>query len=300
MQTFTHRFITFTFAILLGLVFIFQSCKKDETFPNPEIEFSTENGFHSSDTTLKLSEEITIKIIAETMSDVPLTQLHIKIDKDDDITQIDSGINTTVLNFEKTILKSTAEKETWTFYVADRDGRTSDEISITLILDESSSYGEIISIPLLILGAQNNSGTGGFYSLEDDQVYTLSEAFNNQDKINILYYYDLVGSDKNVLASPDANNDGNIDLSNWDDPKNETEYQEIETITEDEFNTCSNDSLILNNTFEFGTGKRKAKKLASGDIYSFVTHDAKKGLIKVINTDGQDEGTIRIAIKMQE
>lgn len=300
MQNFTQRNLLLIIAIFIGINAVFQSCKKNETFPAPELEFISEPGYQSGDTTLRLSDEVTIKIIAETMSDVPLTQFHIEIDKDGEITTVDSGINTNVLEYQKIISKSTAGIETWTFYAADREGRISKKKSITFNLDESSAYGAIIEIPSLILGAQDNTSTGGFYSIENNQIYTLADASVNQSAVNILYYYDLVGSDKNVIASPDANNDGNIDLSDWTDPKNETEYFEAETVSIEEFDASANDSLILNNTFEFGTGKRKAKKLAAGDIFSFVTHDAKKGMFKVINVDGQEAGTIEIAIKIQE
>jgi len=300
MQTKTHRYFVLSLLFFFGFSVVFLSCKKDETFPDPKISFSTNNDYLSNDTTLFLNDEVKILIIAESMSDVPLTQLHIKVDKDSEITTIDSGINTNILNFEKTIKKGTALSETWSFYVADREGRTSKEISITFSLNESSIFGNIIIIPSIIFGAQDHATIGGFYSLENDQIYIEADAANNQADINLLYYYDNVDADENTIASPGANIDATIyDLSNWT-VKNTTRFESKSNITDEEFNNCNNDSLILNNTFVFNDGKRKAKNLTIGDIYAFATEAGKLGLFKVINLESQETGVIEIALKMQE
>jgi len=41
------------------------------------------------------------------------------------------------------------------------------------------------------LGAQNNTTIGGFYSIVNDQVYTLEDAFANQELIDFLCFYEL-------------------------------------------------------------------------------------------------------------
>jgi len=47
-------------------------------------------------------------------------------------------------------------------------------------------------------------------------------------------------------------------------------------------------------------GKRKAKELETGDIYSFKTQDAKYGMFLVTEIFGSESGAIKMDIKIQE
>ncbi|MBN2776668.1 MAG: hypothetical protein JXR36_03450 [Bacteroidales bacterium] len=290
---------------ILLISLLLSSCVQEETYyPNPNIEFKTETGYAFLDTSLLLGDSVLIGIVANTNSNVALTHFHYLIQNDSLITRVDTGIFVNEFNYNKLIVKGVAENETWFFYVRDQSGRKSDTISITFHKNEESIYGGIETISSIILGAQNNTTMGSFYSFSENQVYDIENAFNNQSKINLLCYYDFIDGDENTISSPGASIDnsiytGSYALSNWT-IKNTTRFIYKDNISIAEFDACNNDSLIVYNSFEFITGKRKAKNLSNGDIYAFVTEDGKKGLFKVLNVNETDSGTIEILIKMQD
>jgi len=240
---------------------------------------------------------------ASTGSNVNLTHLHIDIEYDDETTSLDSGFSSGTLNYDRTISKSSSELETWSFYVRDMDGRQSDTLSLTLAKSAESEYGAIKRYNNVSLGAQNHSAKGGFFTSSDGTIYSLDDAFLNQAKIDLVYYYDIVESDKNTLASAGANIDNSIfpgssGLENWT-TINTARFILAEEVAAEEFSASANDSLILFNSFEFDAGKRKAKKLNAGDIYSFVTDNGIKGMFKIITVDGQEAGYIDCDIIVQ-
>jgi len=154
------------------------------------------------------------------------------------------------------------------------------------------------------LGAQN-AGIEGFYSLENELSYQISDAHAIQESINLLYYYDFLQDEDNVIASPGANidasvfNDATYGPENWQ-VRNTTRFEKKSgELTTDEFLSSANDSLILSHTFDFSSGKRKSKNLVAGDIYAFVTDENHRGLIHVVEVIGTDEGTVEFEIKMQ-
>ncbi|MFC2111090.1 hypothetical protein ACFLQ5_01420 [Bacteroidota bacterium] len=170
-----------------------------------------------------------------------------------------------------------------------------------LLKDSSSSFGNIKYYNNVELGAQNNI-TGSFYSLYDDSVYNLTNAYANQNKIDVCYYYDLINTDENTIASAGANIDASVypgpnALANWSIKR--TSRFKTSGISGNDFLTANNDSLLI---VEYGQsdGTRKAKNLKSGDIFSFKNEDGKIGLFKVNSVNGTDAGTINISIKVQE
>ncbi len=291
--------------IILLCIIATAGCTKDKpVYPVPTIKFVTLPGLTSTDTTLMLNDTVRIGISAKTGSDQALTHFHMTVIKDSAITYIDSALYTNQLENFRTIIKGIAKKETRIFYVRDRDGRKSQELTITFSLDSSSMYGDISYILSIRLGAQKNTSTGSFYSLSAKNIYTKADAFTNQGLINLLYYFDTIDADKNTIASPGANVDasvfpGTTGITNWA-IRNTTRFKIQQNITTNQFELCRNDSLILSNTFEFESGFRKAKNLVSGQIYSFVTDSGLKGLFKVLEVSGETEGDIAIAIKIKK
>lgn len=286
--------------LLLACVFI--SCQKDETSiqPNPVISFTQDIGFVWQDSTFSVGQTFKIGITAESQSDVPLTHFNYTIVSDGITITIDSGIHTPTFNFEKIISKSFAEIENWSFTIHDKDGRPA-SLQLSIFAADSSEFGSILHLPSVMLGAQNNPSTGSFYSWGSELVYSLDEAFQNQEQINLLYFFDLIDGENSTIASPGANIDASVfpganGLLNWS-VRNTTRFV-VSDIDEQEFNKCDNDSLILATNFEFNSGKRKAKNLKVGDIYAF-NNNSKKGLFLVKSVSGNESGSIEIEIKMQ-
>ena len=159
-----------------------------------------------------------------------------------------------------------------------------------------------LNIADIEFGAQGNTEKGQFYSLQKEKMMTQTEAYLDQGRIDLLYYYDTVDEDEHTIASPGANIDpsifggGDYSVTGWG-TKNTARFIEA-NISEDEFFASTNDSLILANTFDFNSGKRKAKKLAAGKIFSFVTDTQLKGLFLVKDVQGEENGSIKIDVKL--
>jgi len=289
--------------LLIIIVFMLAAiygCKKEENaYPPPSIQLISNDGYVSNDTVLKLGEMFKIGIIAEN-PDVNLTNFIIRVESDVMETYLDSGMNTPVLNYEKTLVKGIKASEKWIFIIRDKDGKSA-EISLNIQKDTSSTFGNIMYYPTVVLGAQNNTN-GSFYSLTEDSVYSQPSAFNNQDKIDLCYYYDFIETDENTIASPGANIDETVypganGLSDWN-IRRTTRYT-ITDLTNSDFENAMNDSLLIA-AYGQSEGKRKAKNLQGGDIFSFKNEDGKTGLFRVNSVLGADEGTIDISIKVQE
>ena len=288
--------------LLISLLFTiaFSACKKEKTeYPPPTIQFISENGFVFHDTTLALGEQFNVGIEAGNPN-VNLTNFIIKVEGGQIETYLDSGMNTASLQYVKTLTKGIATTEKWTFIIRDRALKSS-EISLHIKRDTSTAYGNIIYFPSVKIGAQNHVA-GSFYSLNENDIYTLEKAYLKQNFIDLCYFYDLIETDENTIASPGANIDasvfpGEYGLDNWTNHR--TTRFKYTDITKIEFGSIKNDSLIIT-TYGQSDGKRKAKNLQNGNIYAFKNEDGRMGLFLVNSVTGTDEGTINISIKVQE
>lgn len=212
---------------------------------------------------------------------------------------LDSGLNAPEFVSRRTIVRGTDSIENYTVLIRDRNFNET-TFNFSIGLKPTLTYGEIRFWPHIILGAQNNATTGSFLDLFSGQLNNLSQAFLDQDSVQMVYFYDAV--DLNTIASPNANIDtsyfgGSSGLANWTH-KNEIRYVQIFN-TESDFLNMQNDSLIIANLFPYDTGKRKAKVLQAGHMYEFC-FDGLYGIFYVNSVSGTDAGIIDISIKMQQ
>ncbi len=284
--------------ILPGVV-LFACNKEQPNYPPPTVRFVTDSGYIFHDTILTLGEKFKIGIDANNPN-VNLTNFIINIEGEEIENYVDSGMNTASLHYRKTLTKGIANTEKWTFIIRDRNLKSS-EISLNIKRDTNTAYGDIIYFPSVEIGAQNQPD-GSFFSLSEEAVYTLEEAFLNQDVIDLCYYYDFIDTDEHTIASPGASIDtsvfpGESGLDSWINRRT-TRFKHAD-ITSAEFEGSTNDSLLIV-AYGQSDGKRKAKNLQSGNIFSFKNEDGKMGLFLVNSVSGTDEGTINISIKVQE
>lgn len=288
------------FLAIAVVVMVLTSCRRDdEPGIPPTIELRIDSGYVHSDDTVAAGKTFTVGIIAH-KGDANITNFMMNIANDSLYTYLDTGLNAEDVIISKTIIKGLGQKDTWTFTVRAKDGAWA-SVSLNIFLDTSSTFGPVITIPSVILGAQHCTANGSFYDVKNNTIYFLADAFNVQDSIEMLYFYDAVTSDANTIASPNANIDtsvfnGTYGLPNWT-VKNETRYLKT-TLTAVDFDNFNNDSLLIA-TYNETLSKRKAKNLAVGDIYAFRTANNKLGLFEVLNVFGTDAGTVEIKIKMQ-
>ncbi len=279
------------------------SCKKDiADYTSPQINFVIEEGFINSDTSAKVGDTLYIKVLAESLSEYSLSTIRFERITPIDTIVIDTGMHVQSILVNKKIIKSIAEWEIWNITTRDRNRKASNTISLKITKDESGAHGEISHVLPFGLGFQDNNEFESFYSLSQQTVYNMEDAFSIQEEIHFLSYYDNIDEDEHTIASPGANvaaeiYGGNYPLDIWD-TRNTTRFAEP-NITLEDFDNCQNDSLIYATTFAFETGKRKAKNLKANDIYSFVSDKGNFGLFKVISLEGNETGNVVIEIKMK-
>jgi len=283
---------------LIVALFIFASCEKEtQTQLPPSIQLIQKPGNVSSDTTFAFGDLMTFTIQA-TGGSANLTNLYVIRDGDRMIQTraLDTSMN--IFNFEinKSFTKNLADWEIFTFVIRDKN-RLSDSVSIFIHRDTTADFGPIRFLESEILSAQNMGIPGSFFSFVDG-VLDLNQAMQKQEFIDLLYYY--YGEDENVIASPGANVESGVfegDLQDWT-IRRTTRFIELDLPAE-EFYAAENDSLLVVSYIE-GSGKRKAKNLTSGKIFSFKTQDSKFGIFRVLEVEGSDAGTIKYDIKIQD
>jgi len=294
------RIFLYIVFFICAAAFLLAACQKEEETTNgPTIKLSLDSGYVHSDTTALIGSTFKVGIIAES-GDVNITNFMIKITTDSTQTYLDSGLNSASFNINKYLVKGVSQEETWTFIVRDKAGKSA-SLSIKITADSNSTYGPVITIPSITLGAQNNTTVGSFLDIKNVLVYNLADAFGIQDSIEICYYYDFLQGENNVIASPNANIDGSVypgqyTLTNWT-VRNETRYLQT-SLTSSDFSGMVNDSILIA-SYNAPLAKRKAKNLIAGDIYSFKTAKGKFGLFQVLNVNGTDSGNVEIMVKIQ-
>ncbi len=289
-------------AVVVSLLafFVLPSCKKKDTNP-PQIFFSTGSTYVYKDSVMATGCNFKVEINAQTGGDANITNFIIRNEHDGIVTSyFDTGMNNETIKISKILTKSIYDSEKWTFIVIDKNGKNA-SISFITTKDPSSQYGPIKHFDAT-MGAQSSTLFGSFLSLNSGFTFFQDSAFAHQDSIEMLYYYDAIGTDANSIASPNANIDpsvytGSTGLANWT-IKNETRYYKT-TLTYADFNAATNDSLLLISYSEIN-GKRKAKNLVSGDIYAFKTAHNKYGLFYVNQVMGLDTGNISVNILIQK
>jgi len=283
--------------IVLVAIFFLTACEKEKVSDiEPIIQLNTDDGFISSDYTMAAGQQYDVHVIASAENGENITNLIIKSNG----TRIfDNGYNTPTLSEIVTLTKTSEETEILTFVIRNK-ARLSDSLSITLT-KEIREPGEITRYTSNIMGCHENTALGNYYSLSNNLIYTQAEAFNNQNLIDFIYFYDAV-EDENALGSPAANLSRIITGSDAPDKwttKRTTRYTRAPiNITNEEFENASNDSLILANLFI--DGGRKAKHLTNDQFYGFVNEENKYGIIKIEDVTGQAEGTIQFSLIIQK
>ncbi len=279
------------------LVMTLNSCQKDQAPGPPQITFIYEKGYISHDTTIEPGQKVKVGIRA-VGPDANLTYFSIRLNDGKSQIFLDTGFNTPLLDYNLELIKTTAPMEKWTFLIMDRN-RIEQSVQIVLTKSDIPKWRKIRSMTDIILGGQENSATGSFFSLADTLVMNLQQAFENQAMVDMVYYY---GQYESTLASPNEAEapgffTGPKGIANWT-VKNETRY-DTTVITSQVFDASENDSLILS-AYEPTAGKKKGKYLQPGMVFSFKSPDGKLGLIKIQDVQPASTGSVKLTIKIQE
>lgn len=293
-----YRYVRNGISVIITFsLFVLISCQKETGTSHPKVVFNLDSGFVFRDTTLSIGNVIHVGIKAQG-NGANLTFFHISWNNGTEHTLLDSGLNQPSFIYDMSITKSANESEIWKFIVMDRD-RNFSSVQLTLIKDSSSHYGPIRTFRDILLGAQDNTGAGSFYSIGANRRFTLDEAYLRQDSVDLVYYFYLYDA---TFASP-AESDvtsiftGPSGIANWT-VKNETRY-DTTGIASTYFSISLNDSLILA-AYEPVNLKRKAKYILPGMVISFRDPKGKLGLIHVKDVVQGSTGQVLIDLKIQQ
>ncbi len=300
MQLTPYRLICSVAFALLLLLFsssFFLSCSKDPQAVPPGISLIQGEGYISHDTAMAPGTKVRVGIHA-LAGNASLTYFSVRFNDGTSKILLDTGMNSPSLLYNLDVIKTNAQVEKWTFFVMDRN-RREDSVMISFGKSEISQWGRIRTVNDVVLGAQENSAAGSFYSLDNELVMNLEEAYVNQSLVDMVYYY---GQYEGTLASPNEAEapgffTGPHGIVNWT-VKNEMRY-DTTMILPAVFDASTNDSLILT-AYEPTAGKKKGKFIQQGLVFSFRSPDGKLGLIKIIETSPLPSGYVKLSVKIQE
>jgi hypothetical protein len=288
---------------LLGLILftglIFTSCTKDEDEEPvlPVVAFNQQAGFITGDATAAYGDTLNFGIILKGNGTDNLVKFVMKANGQ---TLLDSTINTQNFTYNFYTIKGTNPSDEWSFSTTDVAGNRKEE-SITI----TAAFGEINTYTTILMGAQDNATTESFLSLQGNEatLFLQAQAFQNQEKIDLFCFYENNATHQNLMAlgSPGSSiNDiftGQTSPDNYT-TKNLTRFYKTE-LTSAQFDAVADDAVLLD-SYNADEARKKASVLTVNDVYAFRIQSGLTGLFKVLEVNGAEAGTLKIAIKIQK
>ncbi|MDP3462777.1 MAG: hypothetical protein Q8S18_08325 [Bacteroidales bacterium] len=153
------------------------------------------------------------------------------------------------------------------------------------------------------LGAQTNVEIGGFLSVAFKTVYAQDAAASNQEKIDILCFYEEEGGNYIAIAAPGTGINGIFTgesaPENWT-VKNQTYFTVPATeLSIEQFDQLADGDAIIQGYYDetVTSGNRKVKNLKINDIYAFKTADGTFGIFKVMDVSQGVSGYVELEYK---
>lgn len=155
------------------------------------------------------------------------------------------------------------------------------------------------------LGAQENPAHGAFLSVSEKKVYTQANAFMNQDKIDILCFFELANGNNIAIAAPGSNITGifvgESAPQNWT-VKNQTYFTDPATeITPVQFDQLKDGDAVIQSYYNesITSGNRRKRDMKVNDIYAFKTASGTYGLFKVTAVEQGATGYVEFEYKLK-
>lgn len=293
----TMKNLLMPLAALLMAATMFTSCSKDDETPdygNPVITLKADSGYTSQNVTVLYSDTLMVGLKFQSNGSDNLTNFKISVNGE---AVKDSTITGPGAEFDFYIIKQLPATESWKFDVTDAAGHT---VSKTLVISRENGINAYAGV---VLGAQNNTTDKGFMSASTGATFTIDEAFNNQEIIDLFCFYEDTPSHQNfmTLAAPGSNIQGiftgDHDPANYT-TKNKTFFVKT-TLTTADFDGASTDDLMLTN-FDNENKFKKASKLEAGTVYVLQFANSKYGILKVVAVEGTEDGKLTFDLKVQK
>ncbi len=298
-----RRFVLFL--MLAALASVFTACTKDEepTDKAPTIAFKGGAGYTSADATLPAGSTTIYGIIASANATTNSKLVRFKVTRTfNNVPQVvlDSTLaNLSTFTMDGEIdVRREAGSERWTFEIVDKDGQSA---SVSLNITAAPVANVYTAI---LMGGQNNTAVGSFWSSLDNKVMKQAEAVANQNKVDLLYFYGTVNQATIAAADDDQAAIAWNNIFNTWSVKNATRFKKIGSIDWNQVTEYNDEMIVANAT---NLTDSRANMLQVGDIVAFQTaatsaNPGKKGLFKVLSIDGTmgADRTITIEVKIQK
>jgi hypothetical protein len=164
--------------------------------------------------------------------------------------------------------------------------------------------------PQILLGAPNNTvNLYRFFGIKDSYrrygVGNIDDTRSNSQKIDFLYFFNIVGSWQNVIFSPDypftpGTFWGSL-TSTWSH-KNSTIFKLTPSITASMFDAMDDGVSFLTqlNAIDFSAGTQNSVAvLAVGQVFAFKKSDGKRGFIRVVSIASNPSGQVELLCKTE-
>ncbi len=287
--------------ILTGLTAVFLtvlsfSCTKDGG--SPTIRFMKGPNFTGKDTVIRVNYELPVAIEVFWNGTDLLKQLDINRN---DMLFGTYAISGDTSRFTFNVIKTADATEKYTFIIRDvKENQAS--LSITLTKDPNSEFGSIKYYGPVVLGAQNNIVKPAFISFQDKTgtIFNLDQAFVNQSKIELMYYFD--GTTQSTLAGPGSDIPDNLypgsrNIALWA-TRNEAKFLKTALLPAD-FQSINTDAPIVNAWSETQS-VTKAVQLKANEVWLVKLKSGRKGAILVNRVLAGEDGELEFYIKIQE
>jgi len=180
------------------------------------------------------------------------------------------------------------------FYAVDTKGLEC-ELNVTIkskVYIPEDPEDEFRTLPITLLGGQQNATAGSFYSVSLGKVFTVSTATNDPGIIDFAYFHgDL---NKATIAAPDDSDAqtisyGSTKMSSWS-ITNSTKFHVLSGVD------GSKPANWWNDNIDKATTNTKASQLAAGQVVIFKTQRGTKGAFVVDEISGTKSGYIKILL----
>jgi len=290
--------------ILLAGSIMFTGCKKDEeSVVLPTISLKSVTGYISANTQAAYGDTLNFGINAKANGTDNLVKINVYVNNEQ---LLDSTINTQNFAFDFYSVKTVSDSEVWKFEIKDIAGNVvSTSVTIT------GNFGQINTYSGITLGAQDNTTIESFISFNNntDTKYFQAAAFDHQADIDMFCFYEYSVDHPNYmsLAAPGSGITGVFTGSTspelYDADKKNVTYFEKTTLTTAQFDAVTNDAVILA-SFDPTVKRKKASVLTVGDVYAFLLHSGKFGLLKITTVtpspNGALDGSFQMDVKIQK
>jgi len=199
--------------------------------------------------------------------------------------------------FDKTFYATdfTTYKEfDYIFSVTDKEGQ-SYSVTVKVTKKEEAQASDATKYTAVLMGAQSNATVGSFYDVENNIVYTLSDANSHQADVDFVYYYGSTNEATIAAPNDETVNGGSGDFTwtqDWS-VQNATSFYVLSGVDFDAIQTTTDvDNAIAGQSSPL----TKVTQLTVGSVIGFTTAAGTNGVFKVTALNAANDGTITIDV----